>query len=81
MNDITMDDMASIVKHLASVLHDDARAAKAGYDLLMGVQTSTAHLRYKAWVRYIKEEENKEHHTDELRDGVWVPAIEYGGEK
>lgn len=70
------DNYASVVRHFSVNLGDDAMAAKAGYDLLMGVQTSTAHLRYKAWKRYLEELQTTHEHTTELRDGIWVPAIE-----
>lgn len=65
-----------VVKHFAVNLKDNETAAKAGYDLLMGLNKGDIDARFKAWVRYIKEVENNEPHVDSQRDGVWVPAIE-----
>lgn len=50
----------------------DERSSKCGYDLMMGLVKGDSEDRYDAWIRYLGE---KDDHTDEERDGIWVPAI------
>lgn len=52
----------------------DERAAKCGYDLFNGMANGTIKKRIKAWENYLREGKNGSH-TDEQRDGVWVPAV------
>jgi hypothetical protein len=51
------------------------RAAICGYDLMYAFSNDTAWKMYKAWERYLDECLNDASHTDELRNGVWVPAV------
>jgi hypothetical protein len=65
---------AGLVKKVSQDISEE-RGSKCGYDLLCGMAEGDVKGRYEAWVRYIKEIENKESHTDAERNGVWVPAI------
>lgn len=65
---------AELIKNVALELGDE-RASKCGYDLMMGLSLGTDEKRAKAWRDYIVERKNENESNEELRDGVWVPAI------
>ena len=64
---------ANLIKRVA-VEKNDERASKCGYDILMGLAGEGKKVkdRVNAWERFLKE---KTIHTEEERNGVWVPAI------
>lgn len=51
------------------------RAEKCGYDLLMGLAKGDHKDRAGAWEIYLHEVRHDQGHTDELRDGCWIPAV------
>lgn len=67
---------AELVK-TTSQLFGYERGAICGFDLLMGLTDTvkTIDKRYEAWMRYINECRQNLDHSDEQRDGAWVPAI------
>jgi hypothetical protein len=69
-----MNKFALLVKTVALRVSEE-RAAKCGYDLLMGFEKGDAEKRYQAWRRYLEEVRKNEPHTDAQRDDVWVPAL------
>lgn len=62
---------AELIKRVAREKGDE-RSSKCGYDLFMGIVKGDSKKRYDAWIDYLKEVDS---HTDEERDGVWVPAM------
>lgn len=65
---------AALIKEVATTVSEE-RASKCGYDLMMGLSLGTDEKRAKAWRDYIVERKNEKELNEELRDGVWVPAI------
>ena len=68
-------DLAFLTREISLKLGDE-RGAKCGYDLLLGLSKGDVEQRKQAWLRYLKEVANGQPHSDEIRDGVWVPAIQ-----
>lgn len=67
---------ANLVKNISEFMSAD-EGAKCGYDLWMGYHKGDLEARYGAWMRYLDERRNNKGHSDVIRDGIWVPAIEY----
>ena len=66
---------ANLVKNISAFVSDE-RGSKCGYDLFMGYKKGDIESRYNAWIRFLGEHRDKKPHTEEQRDGVWVPAIQ-----
>lgn len=64
---------AELIKRVTKEKGDE-RASKCGYDLFMGLVKDNINDRHDAWIRFLGETDD---HTDEERDGIWVPAIPY----
>ena len=64
---------ATLIKNIAQK-YGDERASKCGYDLMLGLEYGNIDDREVAWERYLAEEKDSSH-TDEERNGVWVPSI------
>jgi len=67
-----MFDFAQLTREVAEKKNDE-RAAKCGYDLLMGLARGDADERAKAWKDWLEDDSGSE--TTCERDGVWVPAV------
>lgn len=70
----SMKKYAYLIRKVAQEVNDE-RASKCGYDLMMGLEKGNHKNRAEAWERYINELKDNDSHTDEERDGCWVPAI------
>jgi len=56
----------------------DERGSKCGYDLVGGILAGDFDGRLKAWERHLGcVARGDTIFTDEERDGIWVPAINY----
>lgn len=65
---------AKLIRKIAQEISDE-RAAKCGYDLMLGLAAGNSEDRAKAWETYLVDLKNNNSTCDEERDGVWVPAI------
>ena len=65
---------ASLIREV-SVKKNDERAAKCGYDLLMGLAKGDVDDRAVAWYDWLQDSDGPSGTTQEQRDGAWVPAI------
>ena len=73
MND-TKQELADLIKQVAQEISME-RGAVCAVDCLLQWRDGRLDETMTAWRRYMQERRNGEGHTDECRNGAWVPAI------
>lgn len=65
------------IKHV-SLESSEEKGSKCGYDLIGGILEGNFDKRLKAWERHLGCVHRGDNvFTDEERDGIWVPALNY----
>ena len=78
MNNDQIQEVVDLMEVFYVGMEDHERAATCARDCLLQSIGGKLGVTISAWKRYIREEQSKEPHTDEMRHGAWVPAIPLG---